>query len=212
MPVNSREIATVFPLEAGKTVELDEFQEVLGTSLPCRQPDRWSCGTNSIPRVIGPRKRGLRAVLGRGGAAPPRSDRCLRARRKHDAKAAARAGRGTVERIGTVADGEPRPPAVHEDLVVLPRIREAAAVDGRVAPRYWIRRDRDVQFARGRRCGRWSRGRSRSGRWSGRWSGRRRWCGSRCGSRRRCRGRGLDAAACRDANRSQGNERQCVST
>jgi len=181
MPVNSREIPTVFPFEMGKTVELDGFPEVLGTSLPCREPDRGSCGTDAIPRVIGPRKRGLRAVLGRVGAAPPRPDRCLRARREHDAEAGARAGRGAVERVGAVADGEPRPPAVHEDLVVLPGIREAAAVDGRVAPWHWIRRDRDIQLARARWCWRGSRRWSRSR--SGRWRGRRHWCGSRRGSR-----------------------------
>src|SRR5688572_20456480 len=131
MPVNSREIATVFPSEAGKTVELAVFREVLGTSLPCREPDRWPDGVNPIPRVIGPGKRRLRAVLRRVAAAPPRPDRGLRARRKHDAEAGARADLDAVERVGAVADGEPRSAAVHEDLVVLPRIRKAATLDGR---------------------------------------------------------------------------------
>lgn len=174
----------VCPLDVGKTMALAGVLEVLGTNLPCRQPDARTGDVDPVARVVGPGERRLRAVLNRIGAAPPGADRCLRTRRENDTEAGAGADGGAVERVGPIADGEPCATAVHQYLVVLPGVRKTAAVDQLAAPRNRVGCNRDFQLA-----------------WPGGWRGGRRRCGRgawrRCRSRRRCRCR------CRCGRRSR---------
>ena len=168
MPVNSWVIATVFPSYGERPWQRPGEGRFLGTNLPCGQPHGWAGCVDPVARVVGTRESRQRTVLDRVGAAPPGVNGRLRAGREHDTEARPGADLGAVERIGAVADRDPCAAAIRENLIVLPRIREAAPLDRLVAPRSRVWRNRDVEPAgagwRGRRGRR----------------GRRCWCG-RCG-------------------------------